>query len=83
MNGVVEGIFVTAEGSAVMERVDEVKTVEGCGVEGDRYCAGTGFWTIAMRIGRSEKKRRLKDPGLVRSLPSSITSPLSESMRHR
>ena len=45
MNGVVEGIFVTAEGSAAMERVDEVRTVEGCGIEGDRYCEGTGFWT--------------------------------------
>ena len=45
MNGVVEGIFVTAEGSAAMERVDEVHTVEGCGIEGDRYCEGTGFWT--------------------------------------
>ena len=45
MKGVVEGIFVTAEGSAAMERVDEVQTVEGCGIEGDRYCEGTGFWT--------------------------------------
>jgi MOSC domain-containing protein YiiM len=45
MNGVVEGIFVTAEGSAAMERVDEVQTVEGCGIKGDRYCEGTGYWT--------------------------------------
>ncbi|HEX5849993.1 MAG TPA: MOSC domain-containing protein [Rubrobacter sp.] len=45
MNGVVEGIFVTAEGSAAMERVEEVRTVEGCGIEGDRYCKGTGYWT--------------------------------------
>ena len=45
MKGVVEGIFVTAEGSAAMERVEEVRTVEGCGIEGDRYCEGTGFWT--------------------------------------
>ena len=21
------------------------RTVEGCGIEGDRYCEGTGFWT--------------------------------------
>jgi MOSC domain-containing protein YiiM len=34
MNGVVEGIFVTTEGSAAMESVDEVRTVEGCGIEG-------------------------------------------------
>jgi MOSC domain-containing protein YiiM len=45
MKGVVEGIFVTGEGSAAMERVEEVRTIEGCGIEGDRYCEGTGFWT--------------------------------------
>lgn len=28
-----------------MERVEEIRTVEGCGIEGDRYCEGTGFWT--------------------------------------
>ena len=45
MKGVVEGIFVTARGSAAMEHVEEVRTIEGCGIEGDRYCEGTGFWT--------------------------------------
>jgi hypothetical protein len=45
MKGIVEGIYVTGEGSAAMERVDEVITIEGCGIEGDRYCAGTGYWT--------------------------------------
>jgi MOSC domain-containing protein YiiM len=45
MKGVVEGIFVTSEGSAALERVEEVRTIEGCGIEGDRYCEGTGFWT--------------------------------------
>jgi MOSC domain-containing protein YiiM len=45
MKGVVEEIFVTGEGSAAMERVGEVRTIKGCGIEGDRYCAGTGFWT--------------------------------------
>lgn len=45
MKGVVEEIFVTGEGSAAMERVEEVRTIEGCGIEGDRYCEGTGFWT--------------------------------------
>src|SRR5215211_1200321 len=46
-----------------------------------------GEWvpaSIAMRIGGcSEVKRRLKASGVVRSLPSSITSPLSESRRQR
>jgi MOSC domain-containing protein YiiM len=43
--GVVEGIYVAREGSAAMERVEEARTIEGCGIEGDRYCEGTGFWT--------------------------------------
>jgi MOSC domain-containing protein YiiM len=45
MKGVVEEIYVAREGSAAMERVEEVRTIEGCGIEGDRYCEGTGFWT--------------------------------------
>ncbi len=45
MKGVVDEIFVTATGSAQMERVEDVRTIEGCGIEGDRYCEGTGFWT--------------------------------------
>ncbi len=45
MGGRVEEIFVTGEGSAAMESVEEVETVEGRGIEGDRYCEGTGFWT--------------------------------------
>ena len=36
---------MTSEGSAAMERVDDVRTIESCGIEGDRYCEGTGFWT--------------------------------------
>jgi MOSC domain-containing protein YiiM len=45
MKGVVEGIYIAPNGSAAMERVEEVRTIEGCGIEGDRYCEGTGFWT--------------------------------------
>ncbi len=41
----VEDIYVTPEGSAAMERVEEVRALEGCGLEGDRYCEGTGYWT--------------------------------------
>ena len=44
MGGTVEEIFVAGEGSAAMERVAEIETVEGCGIKGDRYCEGTGFW---------------------------------------
>ncbi len=45
MKGVVDEIYVTAKGSAQMECVEEVRTTEGCGIEGDRYCEGTGFWS--------------------------------------
>ena len=45
MQGVVESIYVAGEGSAAMERVDEVSTIQGCGIAGDRYCEGTGYWT--------------------------------------
>jgi hypothetical protein len=31
MKGVVEEMYVTAKGSAQMERVEEVRTIEGCG----------------------------------------------------
>jgi hypothetical protein len=39
--------------------------------------------SIAMRNGRSEAKRRLKASVVVRSLPYSITSSFSVSMRQR
>ena len=45
MAGTVEEIYITSEGSAPMERVQEVRALEGCGLEGDRYCKGTGYWT--------------------------------------
>ena len=45
MKGMVEEMYVTAKGSAQMERVEKVRTIEGCGIEGDRYCEGAGFWT--------------------------------------
>ena len=45
MPGKVEEIFVTTQGSAAMESVEEVETVEGGGIKGDRYYEGTGFWT--------------------------------------
>ena len=60
MKGTVEEIFVTGEGSAAMERVEEVRAVERRatgerslgrhavergGIEGDRYRQDTGYWT--------------------------------------
>ena len=49
MAGVVEGIFVAPEGGAPPESVEGTEALEGCGLEGDRYCSGTGHWS---RFGR-------------------------------
>ena len=45
MPGTVENIYVAPEGNVDMRRVPEVKALVGGGIEGDRYCKGTGFWT--------------------------------------
>ena len=45
MPGTVEEIYVAPEGNVDMERVAKVTALVGCGLEGDRYCKGTGYWT--------------------------------------
>ena len=49
MAGFVEGIFLAPEAGAEMRSVQAATALEGCGLEGDRYCAGTGHWS---RFGR-------------------------------
>jgi hypothetical protein len=49
MAGFVQGIFLAPEGGARMKGVRAATALEGCGLEGDRYCAGTGHWS---RFGR-------------------------------
>ena len=49
MAGFVEGIFLAPEGGAQMKGVEVSNALEGCGLEGDRYCGGTGHWS---RFGR-------------------------------
>lgn len=49
MAGFVEGIFFAPEGGAEMKSAQATTALEGCGLEGDRYCAGTGHWS---RFGR-------------------------------
>ena len=44
-----EGIFIAPEAGAEMKGVEVATALEGCGLEGDRYCAGTGHWS---RFGR-------------------------------
>lgn len=45
MAGIVEEIYIARKGSVQMEKVEEIQALEGCGLEGDRYCEGTGYWT--------------------------------------
>jgi len=49
MSGIVEGIFLSPEGGAQMKGVEVAVALEGYGLEGDRYGAGTGHWS---RFGR-------------------------------
>jgi MOSC domain-containing protein YiiM len=45
----VEAIFLAPGAGAKMKSVKAATALEGCGLEGDRYCAGTGHWS---RFGR-------------------------------
>ena len=45
MPGTVEEIYVAPEGNVDMRRVPEVRALVGGGLEDDRYCKGTGYWT--------------------------------------
>jgi hypothetical protein len=49
MAGFVEGIFLAPGAGAEMKSVRAATALEGCGLKGDRYCAGTGHWS---RFGR-------------------------------
>jgi MOSC domain-containing protein YiiM len=49
MAGFVESIFLAPAAGARMEDIRAATALEGCGLEGDRYCAGTGHWS---RFGR-------------------------------
>jgi hypothetical protein len=49
MAGFVEGIFLAPEAGAQMKSVQAATALEGCGLDGDRYCAQTGHWS---RFGR-------------------------------
>ena len=50
MAGFVQGIFLAPEAGAKMKGVRAATALEGCGLQGDRYCAGTGHWS---RFGRA------------------------------
>ena len=45
MQGTVEAIYIVGEGGAPMQKLDQVKALADCGLEGDRYCKRAGYWT--------------------------------------
>ncbi len=45
MQGTVEAIFIVPVGGEAMRPVAEVMGLARCGLEGDRYCKRTGYWT--------------------------------------
>ena len=45
MQGKVERIYVAPQGGVEMQKVSQVEALAGCGLEGDRYCSRTGYWT--------------------------------------
>jgi hypothetical protein len=52
--GAVVSIHVTAEASAPMQSITEVRAFPGRGLEGDRYFAGTGFYSKKSSYGGRE-----------------------------
>src|SRR5215207_1336209 len=53
MAGFVEGIFLAPEAGAQMKAVKAATALEGCGLESDRYCAGTRHWSRCGRGGEA------------------------------
>lgn len=45
MQGIVERIYVVPQGGEDMQRVSQVEALANCGLQGDRYCKRTGYWT--------------------------------------
>ena len=45
MQGTVKAIYIVDEGGAPMQKLDQVKALADCGLEGDRYCKRAGYWT--------------------------------------
>ena len=41
----VERLWTASEDSAPMESQESVRCLAGCGIEGDRYCLGTGYYS--------------------------------------
>ena len=49
MAGTIEAIYTAPAEGAALEKMTRILAVQGCGLQGDRYCEGTGHWS---RFGR-------------------------------
>ncbi len=49
MAGTIEAIYTAPREGAALEKMARILAVQGCGLQGDRYCEGTGHWS---RFGR-------------------------------
>ena len=41
---VLRAIYITGSAGEPMSSVDSVEAIQACGLQGDRYCAQTGYW---------------------------------------
>jgi MOSC domain-containing protein YiiM len=45
MQSIVEEIYIAPKGGATMQKVGQVEALADCGLQSDRYCQRTGYWT--------------------------------------
>ena len=70
MQGIVERIYVVPQGGEDMQRVSQVEALANCGLQGDRYCKRTGYWTdvdeCQVTLIESENLEEIEKTGGVR-----------------
>ena len=70
MQGIVERIYVVPQGGEDMQRVSQVEALADCGLQGDRYCKRTGYWTdvdeCQVTLIESENLEEIERTGGVR-----------------
>ncbi|MDA2924386.1 hypothetical protein MYX65_06970 [Acidobacteria bacterium AH-259-L09] len=45
MRGFIEGIYISPEGGADMQKVNQVEALANRGLDGGRYCERIGYWS--------------------------------------
>lgn len=77
--GSVVSIHIASEASAPMQSITEVRAFPGCGLEGDRYFAGTGFYSTKPSHGGREIT--LIEAEAVEALFSGVINAEGEQLR--